>query len=135
MNRILYCGLLLLLSVTLATAAEPVQKAEAILGDDGVQRLTIESGSYFYRPNYIIVQANVPVELTVSKDKRMVPHDFVIEAPEAGIDVRAELSTGGTVIRFTPTAAGTYPILCTKKLLFFESHAEKGMEGVLEVRP
>lgn len=135
MNKVFHCCLLLLVSVTMAGAAEPVQKAEAILGDDGVQRLEVDSGSYYYRPNHIIVRANLPVELTVRKDGRMVPHDFVIKAPEAGIDVSAEISTGGTVIRFTPLAAGTYPIICTKKLLFFESHQDKGMEGVLEVRP
>ncbi len=37
------------------------------------------------------------------------------------------------VIRFTPTRVGSYPFYCNKKLLFFESHREKGMEGILEV--
>jgi hypothetical protein len=28
---------------------------------------------------------------------------------------------------------GEYPFYCSKKLLFFKSHREKGMEGMLEV--
>jgi hypothetical protein len=31
------------------------------------------------------------------------------------------------------TREGIYPFYCSRKLLFFESHREKGMEGTLEV--
>jgi plastocyanin len=37
------------------------------------------------------------------------------------------------VIKFTPKKAGSYPFYCSKKLLFFESHKDKGMKGTLEV--
>jgi plastocyanin len=37
-------------------------------------------------------------------------------------------------VRFTPTHPGTFVFYCDKKLLFFKSHREKGMEGRLEVR-
>ena len=33
---------------------------------DGVQQVAIVGGSYFFRPNHVIVRAHVPVELTVS---------------------------------------------------------------------
>jgi hypothetical protein len=37
------------------------------------------------------------------------------------------------LIKFTPTKIGIFHFTCSKKLLFLESHKEKGMEGVIEV--
>ncbi|AJE02950.1 cupredoxin domain-containing protein [Geobacter pickeringii] len=100
---------------------------------DGVQRVELVGGDYFFRPNRIIVRVNVPVELRVRKETVLVPHDLVVNAPEAGIDFKIDLEREPAVIRFTPTKAGSYPMYCDKKLLFFPSHREKGMEGVIEV--
>lgn len=101
---------------------------------DGVQRVEILGGSYFFNPNYIVVKVNVPVEMKVMMESGVIPHDIVLKAPEAGIDVSASLGSDPQVLRFTPTKTGTFPFYCSKKLLFFESHREKGMEGTLEVR-
>ncbi len=106
---------------------------QATVGSDGVQHVSVLGGNYFFRPQRILVKANVPVELEVSLEQGMIPHTLVITAPEAGITVNEKLSTEVKKIRFTPTAAGTYPFYCSNKLLFFESHRQKGMEGVLEV--
>ncbi|MBE0598407.1 MAG: cupredoxin domain-containing protein [Desulfuromonadales bacterium] len=131
-RTVLIVGLLLLAS--LATAAEPEKRSVvAAIDADGVQRVEVIGGGYFYDPYRIQVQVNVPVELTVVKAKGMVPHNIVMRAPEAGIDFDEEMKTAPKIIRFTPTRAGTYPFYCSKKLLFLESHQEKGMEGVLEV--
>ncbi|MDO9387340.1 MAG: cupredoxin domain-containing protein [Thiobacillus sp.] len=100
---------------------------------DGVQHVRIEGGAYFFKPNRVVVKSNVPVELTVSVARSMVPHSFVLQAPEAGIAVDEDLSSEPKKIRFTPTTAGSYPFYCRNQLLFFESHREKGMEGVLDV--
>jgi plastocyanin domain-containing protein len=100
---------------------------------DGVQHVTIEGGAYFFKPNRVIVKSDVPVELTVSVGRSVIPHTFVIQAPEAGIAVDESLSSQPKRIRFTPTAVGSYPFYCRNRLLFLESHREKGMEGVLEV--
>ncbi len=108
---------------------------KATVGDDGVQHVEVLGGSYFFDPNHIIVKVNVPVELKVSKESSIVPHNLVIKAPEAGVDVNVSLKEEPQVVKFTPTKTGTYPFYCDKKLLFFESHREKGMEGVLEVVP
>ena len=105
----------------------------ASVAADGVQHVKIEGGSYFFKPNRVIVKANVPVELTVSVERGVIPHTLVIRAPEAGITVDENLSSQPRNIRFTPTAAGRYAFYCRNKLLFFESHREKGMEGVLVV--
>lgn len=43
------------------------------------------------------------------------------------IDIR------GGEYSFTTTKPGKYPFYCDKKLLFMDSHREKGMEGILEV--
>jgi plastocyanin domain-containing protein len=100
-----------------------------------VQRVEVRGGSYFFSPRHIIVKVNTPVELKVRKEPGIVPHNMVLKAPEAGIDFNVSLDDTPKVIRFTPTKPGSYPFYCDKKLLFFESHREKGMKGVLEVTP
>lgn len=105
----------------------------ATVSSDGMQHAKIEGGSYFFRPNRVIVKANIPVELAISVGSSLIPHTFVIQAPEAGIAVDESLSSTAKSIRFTPTAAGSYPFYCRNRLLFFESRRDKGMEGVLVV--
>jgi len=106
---------------------------QSTIAADGVQHVRIEGGSYFFKPNRVIVHVNVPIELTVSVESGLIPHTLVIQSPEAGIAVDESLSSEAKTIRFTPTAVGKYPFYCRNRLLFFKSHREKGMEGVLEV--
>ncbi len=106
---------------------------QSTIAADGVQHVRIEGGSYFFKPNRVIVHVNVPVELAVSVESGLIPHTLVIQSPEAGIEVDQSLSSDAKTIRFTPTAVGKYHFYCKNKLLFFKSHREKGMEGVLEV--
>ncbi len=129
---LLGCGF----SATVATADEGPQEEKifkAVIDKGGVQRVEIVGGTYFFNPNHIIVKVNVPVELKVRKEGWLVPHNIVIKAPEAGIDFDESLGTDPKITRFTPTKVGVYPFYCSKKLLFFEGHREKGMEGKLEV--
>jgi len=125
---------ILLLGFLANNARTEEKKVVASIGTDGVQRVEMVGGSYFFDPNYVIVKVNVPVEIKVKKESGMVPHDFVLKAPEAGIDVRVDLGKEPQTIRFTPTKVGEYPFYCAKKLLFFESHREKGMKGILKVQ-
>ena len=81
----------------------------------------------------IRIRANVPVEVMIRKEAEITPHAFVVDAPEAGLRVKEPLSAEPKVIKFTATKAGKYPFFCDKKFLFFQSHKERGMEGVLEV--
>lgn len=111
------------------------QAVRATAGADGVQRINLVAGEYFFEPRHIIVKLNVPVEITATKKRGMTPHNIVIKAPEAGIEISESLSTKPRIIRLTPRKSGTYAFYCDKKLLFFKSHRGKGMEGVLEVRP
>lgn len=132
MAKYLLAVIFFLMSVPVFSADEDAFFAQA--GPDGVQRVEVEAGSYFFRPEHIIVRAGEPVELIIRNESKVVPHDFVISAPEAGIEISEALSEALTVIRFTPLKAGRYAFYCDKKLLFFKSHREKGMEGILEVR-
>lgn len=118
--------------LALTAAGEEIVYSPAI-DSDGVQRAEIVGGGYFFRPNRVIVKVNVPVELKVSKEAGIIPHNFVIKAPEAGIDVDLSLGSDPQLVTFTPTKTGAYPFYCSKKLLFFESHRDKGMKGTLEV--
>lgn len=133
MKRLFALLLLLIACGGISAQAREYKKTVKAELSDGIQRVTVVGGSYFFDPDHIIVKVNVPVELTVRKESGIVPHDIVIKAPEAGIDFSESLSTDPKIIRFTPTKIGTYPMYCDKQLLFFESHREKGMEGVLEV--
>lgn len=118
-------------AVTFAQEQKEVYVAK--VDADGVQRVRVLGGSYFFRPGRIIVKANAPVELSVSIEQGIAPHTFVLDAPEAGIAIDEDLSTDPKTIRFTATAPGKYAYYCKNKLLFFKSHRENGQEGVLEV--
>jgi plastocyanin domain-containing protein len=116
-----------------AMAAEK-KEFSAGIDPDGIQRVEVRAGSYFFTPDYIIVKVNVPVEMKIMTESGIIPHDIVFQAPDAGMDIKLNLSNTPQVLRFTPTKAGTYSFYCDKKLLFFESHKDKGMFGTLEVR-
>jgi plastocyanin len=126
-----FFGLFIMMLGSIAMAE--MEANRATIDDDGVQRVVILGGGYFFKPDHVIVKVNVPVEMVISKEDGFIPHNFIIEAPEAGIEVDESLSSDPKVVRFTPTKVGKYPYYCSKKLLFFEDHREKGMEGVLEV--
>ncbi len=129
-----FVAVLTLLLVSLGNAQEATEKrVVATIDADGIQRVEITGGSYYFDPNVIVVKVNVPVELKVKKAGGSTPHNIVLTAPEAGIDFSESLSTEPKVIKFTPTKVGTYPFACTKKFPFSKSHKDRGMHGVLEV--
>ena len=125
---------LVLAGIAFAQDAGEKKKAyTAIVDTDGVQRVTISGGSYFFEPDHIIVKVNVPVELTIKKESGIVPHNIIINAPDADMDINESLSDKPKIIQLIPKKIGKYPFYCDKRLLFFKSHKEKGMEGVIEV--
>ncbi len=126
--------LMLLFLFAVVVAEEPEKKVfTAVIGPDGIQKVSIVGGEYYFDPNHIIVKVNVPVELSVRKAGGFVPHDIQMNAPEAGMKFDQSFGTEPTIISFTPIKVGTYPFSCTKKFLFFKSHEEKGMKGIIEV--
>jgi len=114
--------------------AQPGNKPyRAAVGTDGVQQVNILAGDYFFRPSHIIVKVNMPVRFVVRVERGIVPHGLVLKAPEANISIDEDLSWEPQTFTFTPSAPGRYAFYCPKKLLFFKSHREHGMEGILEV--
>jgi len=134
--RTVKCLIVILFLAGLAYAADPAGKEKiftATVDSNGIQRVEITGGEYYFDPNYIIVKKDIPVDFVIKKVSGFIPHNIIIEAPEAGINIRESMTTEAKVIRFTPTKTGKYAIVCDKRFLFFANHKEKGMEGVLEV--
>ena len=126
----IYC----LLSFLTFAAQEESKPFEAKLSEDGVQRVEVIVDSYSFDPNQIIVAVNKPVEITLKSVTTLVPHNFTLNYPEAGLSIDQDISPGEEAkITFTPTKTGTFEFHCNKKGLF-GSHLKKGMKGVLEVR-
>ena len=107
----------------------------ATIGPDGVQHVEVVGGEYYFDPNYIVVKVNVPVELSVKKTGGYVPHDILVKAPDAGIDFKLDIGKTPKTVKFTPTKVGKYEMECDKKLLWFKSHKDRGMDGFIEVVP
>lgn len=123
--------ILIVLSSLACIAAEPPVLVP--IDKDGIQRVEILGGEYFFKPGHIVVKVNVPLEIKVRKDSLIVPHDFVIVAPEAGININESLSRDFKTFFLTPSKTGKYKIYCNKKAPFMKSHRDKGMEAALEV--
>lgn len=104
-----------------------------VLADD-VQIADIQLDSYRFIPDRIVVQANRPVQLRATNIAGFIPHSLVIRAPQAGIDVNLVVRAGKTgEASFTPTAPGTYEMICDKQPPIGPSHRDKGMHGLLVV--
>jgi len=123
------------LSVVCMTANAKEPATVVPIDQDGIQKVEIVGGSYFFKPNHIVVKVNVPVELKISKESGLTPHDMVANSPEAGIIFQESLGSSAKTIRFTPIKIGVYPIYCSLSAPFSKSHREKGMEGAIEVVP
>lgn len=135
MNKFIKITLPALMGMVLVSAAwglETKDVYKAQIDQNGIQKVEMVGGSYFYKPNDVIVKVNVPVEIIIKKEPGFVPHDIVMHSPEAGMDFKVDFGNEPKTIKFTPTKTGKYPFYCDKGFLFW-NHREKGMEGVLEV--
>lgn len=99
------------------------------------QQVSIRMESYSYTPSEVVVEAGKPITLILSNESFLVPHNFLLDDPGGIRLVDADISSGDTkVVTLTLMEPGIYPFYCDKKLLFFPSHREQGMEGRLIVR-
>ena len=105
----------------------------AAVAADGVQRVEMVGGDYFFAPNYIVVKVNKPVELTIKKTAGYIRHNLIATSPKAGIAFNVELTATPQKVRFTPTRIGKYPIYADKSVFGFKTDREKGMEGLIVV--
>ena len=107
----------------------PVTEGTASIGESNIQEISVQVESFFFKPSRIQVVAGIPVRMTLKSGAFIIPHNFSIHAPDAGIDINQNIGHGKTVVvEFTPTKPGEYPFYCAK-----DSHAEKGMTGTLVV--
>ena len=109
----------------------PLPHMEAPFG----QQVLIRMESYSFTPSEVLVEAGTPVTLTLINESFLVPHNFLLDDPGGTRLVDVNISSGDTrAVTLTLTEPGIYPFYCDKKLLFFPSHREQGMEGRLIVR-
>lgn len=93
-------------------------------------------GSYQIQPQQLQLIAGQPVTLRLVNIDTIIPHNFSIENPAAGLDINIDVQAGETVeVELTPTAPGRYTFFCRNKMLFMKSHRERGMKGTLIVLP
>jgi plastocyanin len=98
------------------------------------QVIEIKLDSYSINPDKITVKVGQPVTLKVRNEATFIPHNLVIKSPDAGFDVKLDLSAGKSgEVSFTPTRAGNYEMICDKVPPIGKSHKDRGMHGVLVV--
>jgi len=131
-------GLVLSLLVSCSAHAQEARSEKvfrATANAAGVQVVEMVAGGYYFDPNLVIVKVNVPVEIRVRKKPGMIPHDFTVEAADAGVRISEELGSDVKSIKFTFTKIGEYAFYCNQKPILLKSHREHGMEGKFQVVP
>lgn len=121
------------LSVVWAPNLPAQDRAVATIDSDGVQRITIVGGSYFFRPDRILAKAGQPLHLIVKMEEGIVPHRFVLDGPDGKPVADIELATTPKTVQID-LPPGRYSYSCPNRLLMFKSHRERGMSGTLEIR-
>jgi len=116
---------LLMLASSMASAAEDTP---------GLERVEMDLVDYRFEPKSLLLVVGGTAELILTNQDAFTPHNFIIEAPEAGMEVKTDVPNGESVrVVLQPTRPGTYTFYCDEQFLFFENHREKGMEGKIEV--
>lgn len=110
--------------------------APGLQAAEAARSIVVTLGDYRFMPDTISALTGETVRLELNNTDNLTPHNFSLQAAEAGLDVDVDVSAGHTeVIEITPLAAGTYTFFCNKKLPFMKSHRDHGMEGTLVVGP
>jgi plastocyanin len=105
-----------------------------LLAATPARSIAVKMGDYRFTPDKITVRTGETVQLQLTNTDSFTPHNFTLKAENAGLNVDTNVSAGKTeVVDITPLVAGRYKFFCNKKLLFFSSHRERGMEGTLIV--
>ena len=104
--------------------------------DSDVRVINVQLGDYRFKPDKILLATGQPVILRLTNTDLITPHNFSLDDPSDGLDVNVDVSAGDTVdVKLLPLFAGSHTFYCRNKLLFMDSHREKGMEGTLTVAP
>ena len=93
-------------------------------------------GDYRYMPDNIQLIVNQPVVLHLINVDSYTPHNFTLQDTSDGLDVDIDIPAGQSVnVHLMPLVAGSHTFYCKNKLLFMDSHREKGMQGTVTVIP
>lgn len=126
-------GLVALLSCgTPGKEVPPKTEMATVRGDTLYAQVTLRN--FYFDPSRIVTEVDHPLRLTLKKRSgflELIPHDFNLIAPGAGLDVEHQKVPGGdgVTITLTPTEVGEFKFFCSK-----DKHAEKGMIGFLLVK-
>lgn len=94
----------------------------------------VSLGDYRYMPENISLRAGQPVVLQLVNTDLITPHNFTLQDDQYGLDVDVDIPAGDTVeVPLLPLWPGQFTFYCNRKLLFMDSHRQKGMEGHLLV--
>ena len=124
---------------TQTSSPEPIQQAmmngnaidsgtdesrESTMTQVNAQVISVEGGSYYFKPNEIRVKKDQKVRIELKAVSLM--HDFVIDE----LNVRTEIVQSGDtgVVEFTPDQAGEFEFYCS-----VGNHRQLGMIGKLIV--
>ena len=120
---------LLLIFAYILSFSNPVKSQDT----EDIQQIDVVVDSYSFEPNEITVKVNKPVELRLRSVTSIIPHNFTINYPDAGLVVDQDIGSGkDEVVTFIPTKTGRYEFYCGKKSIF-ANHKKKGMVGTLVV--
>lgn len=116
---------LIMLASSMAVAAQDSQE---------IQQIDMDLGDYQFHPKRISIPVGTSAELILTNRDSFTPHNFIVEASEAGMETNVDVPNKKSVkVVLRPTRPGTYVFYCDEQFLFFESHREKGMAGEIVV--
>jgi plastocyanin len=90
-----------------------------------VSKITVVATEFSFSPNVILAESNKPIAITFKNDGKY-PHNLTVANVGATKTIQPGMSD---TVTLTPKKKGTYPFTCT-----VDSHAEKGMSGMLIVK-
>jgi len=100
------------------------------------KEIEVTLGNYHYMPKNIQLVIDQPVVIRLINVDSFTPHNFTLKDANNGLDVDVDIPAGETVdVNLMPLVTGSYIFYCSNKLLWMDSHREKGMEGTLTVVP
>lgn len=102
-----------------------MEKVADEAADATVQTVTLEAGSFYYKPN--VINAKVGDKIKVVMSSKDMMHDFVIDE----LDVKLPITKSGETneVEFTVTKAGTFEFYCS-----VGQHRKNGQVGTLVVK-
>lgn len=97
---------------------------DKMMKDEDVKTISIEAGSFYYKPAVITVKKGETVKLVMTSKDMM--HDFNID--ELGIKLPLTKSGETNSVEFTPTKTGTFEYYCS-----VGQHRKNGQVGKITV--